>query len=218
MSQQKKKPFKDEVNQPVIKSFILLNEQNASNDLKHSDIVEHKPRSRSRKRKGLCTPNSSEKKTQEKKRIISGGMANPIPMELTAEKEELTLQAVKDLLSPMNDRINKILVEQTKMNETIGDAALLKEENEKLKQRVILMEETTQKLQQRISALEDKLLETNIILTGIYEGTWETEEARREVLFEVIANTIVGRTFDEKMQIRRRYPDLKRFIVQSRRH
>ena len=202
MSQQKKKIFKDEVNQPIIKSFILLDEEDSSKEPNHNTAVGHKSRSRSRKRKGLCTPNSSEKKTQEKKRIISGGMATPIPAELmNTNKEELTLQAVKDLLSPMNDRINMILVEQTKMNETIGDAALLKEENEKLKRRVILMEDTTHKLQQRISALEDKLLETNIILTGIYEGAWETEEARREVLFEVIANTIVGRNFEEKYEV-----------------
>ena len=82
----------------------------------------------------------------------------------------------------------------------LGDAALLKEENEKLKQRMTKMEGTNQRLQQGISALEDKLLETNIILTGIYEGAWETDEARREVLYEVISNMIVGTTFEEKYE------------------
>ena len=50
--------------------------------------------------------------------------------------DDLTLEAVKDLLRPLNERLNELLSSQNEMKETIGEATTLREENEKLKQRV----------------------------------------------------------------------------------
>ena len=60
--------------------------------------------------------------------------------------EVLTLQAVKDLLRPMDERITEVLNRQIKVKATIGEAATLKSENERLKRRVTRIEEINQNL------------------------------------------------------------------------
>ena len=109
----------------------------------------------------------------------------------------LTLQAIKDLMKPMDDRITAILKTQIEMKATIGEAATLKSENEKLKQRVTEMEELNYKLSRRLTNLENRFLESNIILTGVREGVWETDEDRREMIYEIISDTVLSRTFNE---------------------
>ena len=66
-------------------------------------------------------------------------MSEPTPV----PNKALTLQAIKDLLKPMDDRITKVLYTEVELKETIGVATNLKSENEKLKQKVLLMEEHT---------------------------------------------------------------------------
>ena len=83
------------------------------------------------------------------------------------ENEPLTLQAVKDLLKPLDKRIRKVLTTQVEMNTTIGEAATLRLENEKLIQRMTEVESMNEKLSKRLSELENKMLECNIVLTGI---------------------------------------------------
>ena len=60
--------------------------------------------------------------------------------------EVLTLQAVKDLLKPLDERITEVLNSQAEVKATIGEAATLKSENEKLKRRVTKMEEINENL------------------------------------------------------------------------
>ena len=85
------------------------------------------------------------------------------------------------------------------MKATIGEAATLKNENEKLKQRVMKMEEMNCELHRRLSNLENRMLESNIILTGVREGVWETDDERKEMIYEIIFDTVLGRTFDEQL-------------------
>ena len=81
--------------------------------------------------------------------------------------EALTLQAVKDLLKPMDEKISAILDTQIEMKTTTGEAAMLKRENEKLKHRVTKMEEINSNLNRSLTNLENRLLESNVILTGV---------------------------------------------------
>ena len=55
------------------------------------------------------------------------------------------------------------------------------------------------KLTNRICALENKMLEANIILHGIKEAPWETEEARQEKVYDAVQETMMGRSYDEKL-------------------
>ena len=108
MSQLKKKVPKEEANQPYINQFI-----NTPPTLPCvSDTEEYISKSAgpySHKRKKTSSPNSSQKTTS--KRI---NLFEKEPMTKMAETEQkgsepLTLQAVKDLLKPLNERISKVL-------------------------------------------------------------------------------------------------------------
>ena len=66
--------------------------------------------------------------------------------ELPKQGTPLTLEAVQHLLQPLDDLINEVLNHQKEMKVTIGEAATLKEENEKLKQHLARVEDTNEKL------------------------------------------------------------------------
>ena len=160
MSQQKKKSFKEEVNQPEISTFIQT---------PGTVQVPHRSRSRSVKRK--CT--TSGENIKEKKRLfteesntetfnmetsdISQPGKNPVqtptptptPTPVPAPTEPLTLAAVKDLLQPMQANINEILITQWELKNSISEAATLKEENEKLKHRMEKVETANKDLCQK---------------------------------------------------------------------
>ena len=172
MSQIKRKLLKEEANQPHIKQFITTpNNRPCLSDTE--EYISKHTRSRSRKRKKTSPPSALHKSNN--KRI---NLYEPLASIKTAEtgkmeSEPLTLQAVKDLLKPLDERISKVLSTQEEMNTTIGEAATLRLENEKLKQRMTEVESMNKKLSKRLSKLENKLLECNIVLTGIVESTWE---------------------------------------------
>ena len=85
------------------------------------------------------------------------------------------------------------------MKDTIGEAATLKEENEKLKQRVAKVEEIKKQLTKRLSSLENKMMESCVILTGIREDVWEIDKVRREKIFAVLSNTVLGTTYEDRL-------------------
>ena len=61
------------------------------------------------------------------------------------------------------------------------------------------MEEINCELNRRLTNLENRLLESNIILTGVREGVSETDEERKEMIYKIISDTVLGRTFDERL-------------------
>ena len=200
MSQQKKKIIKDESNQSTLENFIITKEL--------STPITHRPRSRSVKRKTPPSPLSSSKDIRiEKKRIFSpcessSRMASSLDRKYP-KGDDLTLEAVKDLLRPLNKRLNELLSSQNEMKETIGEATTLREENEKLKQRVAKAEIINDQLTQRIVRLENKMLESSVILTGIREGLWEMDDVRKEKIYEVISETVLGHTLEERLNTAR---------------
>ena len=49
------------------------------------------------------------------------------------------------------------------------------------------------------NSLENKMLESCIVMTGVKEDTWETDEVRRDKLFEILSNSVLGRTLEERL-------------------
>ena len=45
------------------------------------------------------------------------------------------------------------------------------------------------------------MLESSVILTGVKEDAWETDEVRREKIFKILSNTVLGRTFEERLDM-----------------
>ena len=202
MSQVRKKLFKSTSNQPQISGFINTCED--LNKSKHSDAEDYAPSNinrDSKKRKKDSPP--SETLRSEQKRVFSSNNITPTTMDDQEQGtgEKLMLQSIKDLLKPLDERMTKVLSTQEEMKSTIGEAATLKSENEKLKQRMSEIEEKNEELSKRLSDFENRLLENNIVLTGIHEGTWESDEVRREKIYEAMSETVLGRSYEERINI-----------------
>ena len=65
------------------------------------------------------------------------------------------------------------------------------------------VKEKNKELTKRVVELETKMLETHVILCGIQEGPWETEEDRHEKIYIALSDTLLGRTKEERLNIAR---------------
>ena len=95
--------------------------------------------------------------------------------ELMEFKKDM-IECFKDLLNPINNSIKEILQVQKELKEELVDTKHVKAENEWLKQKVITVVKDNEKLSQHVVKLENRLMETSVILSGIYELLWETDE------------------------------------------
>ena len=86
------------------------------------------------------------------------------------------------------------------MKEDLLDGTKLKEENNKPVKRIQKVEDQNQKLTNRVSALENKLFESNIIFHGVNKSAWENDDQWLEKIYNVILDTMLGRTYDDKLQ------------------
>ena len=47
--------------------------------------------------------------------------------------------------------------------------------------------------------LENKLMESCVILTSVKEEAWETDEVRRQKIFGILSNTVLGSTYEDRL-------------------
>ena len=50
---------------------------------------------------------------------------------------------------------------------------------------------------------ENKLLESSVMLYGIYECPWETDDVRKEMIYDAISDTVLSRTYEERLDVAR---------------
>ena len=147
---------------------------------------------------------------------ITDTMANPqtppTPVNTNTrkiDKKKLTpeLEALRDemhsdmqkIIEPLQESIKEMLL-------GLRECQNLRRENEDLHRRVKIVEADNIKLHQRVSQLEDKLLEGNVIITGIPESLWENSSATKEKVLRAISHTISGESDDDKMNQARNIP------------
>ena len=208
MSQGKQKVLKEEIGQLTIEDFITsTNSQTPKPSREHT-------RSRSKKRK---TPPSLEKdKENQTKKYIpehidiqSQSQKNTTDMSVPnlpmyeLNDDDPFLKAIERLLKPMRNDISTILKSHKELKDNLIQMTKLQEENVTLRERVEKIEARNERLSKRVSALEDRILQNNIIISGIKESPWETEAVRQEKLYQVFSDTIIGQTYDERMDIAR---------------
>ena len=196
MNQSNKRDKKEEANQLSIKNYILPSTVDLSQSTKEEHTNSDTPRSRPTKRKIPPSPSSSKKQEESERKKPFNCQTLPVIMaELPEKNMPLTLEAVECLLQPLDACINEVLSYQKEMKDTIGKASTLKDE----KQRVTKVKEINAKLCKRPNSLENKMLESYIVMTVVKEDTWETDEVRRNKLFEILSNTVLGRTLEERL-------------------
>ena len=70
----------------------------------------------------------------------------------------------------------------------------------KLKSRLSRVERENESLKQKITLMEDKMLEHNIVITGISEDKWEDLELRKGKVCKVLASLMEGDNQEEKLE------------------
>ena len=76
----------------------------------------------------------------------------------------------------------------------------IKMQQVELKSRLSRVERENESLKQKITLMEDKMLEHNIVITGISEDKWEDLEPRKGKVCSVLANLMEGTTHEEKLK------------------
>ena len=102
---------------------------------------------------------------------------------LPRETIECMKEAMQELIDPIEEKINKLLEIQHKQEKQEVELNELKAKQSELYRRCLKSKSETSKLKKRIETLESKLLESNLIIHGLREEEWESEENRREQIY-----------------------------------
>ena len=103
-------------------------------------------------------------------------------------------------LVPLQNELNELKSLKTELVPADMGMTALKKENDRLKTKVDQMETKNLKLKKRLSDIEDKLLENNLMFFGLDERDGETECDRYETIIGIIASTLTGPNYDDKLQ------------------
>ena len=82
----------------------------------------------------------------------------------------------------------------------IEDVNEIKVQHKNLERKLITVERENESLKQRLTNLEDKMLEHNIVVSGIEEGQWEEDESRMNKVNCELAKLFTVETQDEAIK------------------
>ena len=121
----------------------------------------------------------------------------------------LIQETMKEMLKPIQDSIDNLLVLKTNMETQEGRITQLKYENSKLNNELNQIKTEMGYFQRKINQLEDRSLERNLIFHGISESLPDDEEARTEKIYRAISDTISRETPEERLQLAREVEIIK---------
>ena len=110
------------------------------------------------------------------------------------------LQLLYDSLSNKIDKIDRKIPDDFNLPKHARDVEEIKVQQVELKSRLSRVERENESLKQKITLMEDKMLEHNIVLTGIPEDKWEDPEPRMGKVCSALANLMEGTTHEEKLK------------------
>ena len=154
--------------------------------------------SRKRKASEVFSPTSPEKKVIMEPEKLKG--EDYLDNALKAMEARLN-KSMKDMIDPLQSSINSILETQKDWAEQQWIVTELKAEKDVLARKIQVVEFKNTKLEDCIKVLEDKLMESNIIMHGIKESSWELDSMRKELVVNAIASTITVDDSDKKLEI-----------------
>ena len=110
--------------------------------------------------------------------------------------EESLLMKINLLINPIKESLTVIKQEWADHKEEISR---LQRENLMLNQTVSKMERDHRSLKHQIEQLENANLEHNVILQGIQEGPWETNDVCQEKVCQFLSNLVNKDTYEERI-------------------
>ena len=107
------------------------------------------------------------------------------------------------LYHSLSDKINKIdrkIPDDFNFPQHAIEVEEIKVQQIELETRLSKIEPGNKSLKQKLTIIEDKMLEHNIVLTGIPEDKWEDPEPRKDKVCSELANLMDGETQEEKQK------------------
>ena len=106
----------------------------------------------------------------------------------------------------MTANINSLVLSQKEWEQQKTDVRNLHVKKERLNIKFKEVKEKNCKLENRVKKLEDKLMESNLIIHGIKESSWELDSTRNELVVQAIASTVHADNDSSKLIIARKIP------------
>ena len=185
------KNLKEETDQSSIKEFILssTSSKRTSSPLKwkktdSGDI----PRSQ---KKTITSPDIT---------TMAGRGSEQTEDPRSAPVNQNVMLALKMLLEPMRTEIRNLTKSHLDIKTNISENTLLKAENIALIKRVKAVKQINEDLNKRVCELENRLFETNLIIHGIRESAWETDDVLTEKIYDAMTETVLGRNYDNRLE------------------
>ena len=143
-------------------------------------------------------PNTGIPQTDES----TDNQADNLPPELKLLYVSLT-KVVEQKMQPIEKIKNdmKTLIKDSELlPEYVQKVQNLEQNTEQLNSKVEKIEQENQELKQKLVKIEDKLLENNLIISGVEEPKFEEDGPHHDQLEIIIAKTLPGETNEEKLE------------------
>ena len=140
---------------------------------------------------------------EESPKMMDPEKASDSTNELSGTQEDRIMEKIKRLLEPIQQSIKNL---ETKLDTQQEDLKQLRSTNTVLENRIKRMENQNRDLIKRIQKREDKFLQNNVVLQGISESAWESEENCNEKVRMTLPNIVQCNTYAEKINIARGIP------------
>ena len=185
------KNLKEEIDQPSIKEFIL---STSITKRTSSPLKQKKTESGDTPRSQKNTITSPDITTMAGRGSEQTEDPKPAPI------DQNVLSALEMLLEPMRTEIRNLTKSHLDIKTNISENSLLKAENNALIKRVKAVEQINEDLSKRVCELENRLFETNLIIHGIQESAWETDDVLTEKIYAAMTETVLGRNYDDRLE------------------
>ena len=104
---------------------------------------------------------------------------------------------IDEKIEPVESKLSSLVGSEFNLPKHIEDVNEIKVQHKNLERKLITVEQENESLKQRLTNLEDKILEHNIVVSGIEEGQWEEDELRMNKVKCELAKLITVETQDE---------------------
>ena len=145
--------------------------------------------------------------TVNQKETMSKPIPPPqLPLDLQLLYDSL-IDKIDNKLEPVETKLITLLGEDFNIPNHVNDVCEMKTHQTKLERKINKVEKENENLNQKITNLEDKMLEHNIVISGLSEDKWEDREPRCDKINMKLASVITGSSIEEKLEKAKKLED-----------
>ena len=134
--------------------------------------------------------------SQEEQSKQNNSIAQQLPPDLQLLYDSLSKKN-DEKIEPVESKLSSLVGSEFNLPKHIEDVKEIKIQHKNLERKLITVERENESLKQKLTNLEDKILEHNIVISGIEEGQWEEDEWRMNKVNCELAKLFTVETQDE---------------------